>query len=82
MSITVLEFSVFYLPMFSVIIAAVLQKATGYLTMPSEFSTMGFSLLLLDSIFNPLWTTMLSKSKRTKVKPQYNLSSLISSSRY
>ena len=82
MSFTVLEFNVFYLPMFSVIIGAVLQKATGYLTMPSEYSTMGFSLWLLDSIFNPLWTTILSTSKRSKIKPQFTLSSLTSSSRF
>lgn len=66
MSVTVFEFVFFYLPMFAVIMTTVFQRFTRNLTMGNEWSTVGFSLWLLDSVFNPLWTTMLP-TKKSKV---------------
>ena len=59
MSLSVLEFCIFYFPQFCFIVVTVFQRLTGSVTLASEFSTIGCVLWLLDSIINPLWTTML-----------------------
>ena len=69
MSFTVLEFFIFYLPQFCIVMATVYQKATGSLTISNNVTTFGWGLWFLDAIFNPLWTTFISKKKQTDKKP-------------
>ena len=66
MSVTVLEFFLFQLPFTAVVLTTILLKVTGNLTMTTEVSTFAFSLWYIDSIINPLWTTLLTNKKKNK----------------
>ena len=64
MSITVAEFFVFQLPMFGIALTTIFQKnVTGVFTLHSEWVCITFVCWFIDSIINPLWTTLLAKSK-------------------
>ena len=70
MSLTVLEFFIFYMPQFGIVMASLFARVTGSLTFGNEVTTFGWGLWFLDATFNPLWTTFLSKAKRTQVSGQ------------
>ena len=66
MSVTVLEFFVFQWFLSAVILVTIFEKITGNFTTPTYMTAIGFCLLFIDSIMNPLWTTFLSQ-KRNRV---------------
>ena len=70
MSFTVMEFLIFYLPQFIIIIASIYQRLKGSVTLSHEYSTFGCSLWLIDSIINPLWTTFLWKQLKIQSEPR------------
>ena len=64
MSITVLEFNIFQIPFSALTLIVAYQIFQGELTVPHEFATVAFCLLWIDSIINPLWTSLISKSNK------------------
>ena len=66
MSVTVLEFFIFQLPIAAVGLSTISQRLQGKLTMPTEPASICTMLKLFDCIINPLWTTFLSKAKNSQ----------------
>ena len=61
MSLIVLEFNIFQLPLSILVLTVLYQTLTGMVTIPHEFETVGLVFILIDSIINPLWTVFISK---------------------
>ena len=59
MSLTVLEFCIFQLPMSSIIVATYILRFNNSLAMNANVATFTFAFWFIDAIINPLWTTML-----------------------
>ena len=63
MSLTVLEFFIFYMPQFGVVLSTIFCRISGFLTFGNEMTTFCWGLWFLDATFNPLWITILAKSQ-------------------
>ena len=71
MSLTVLEFNIFQLPLSILVLAIIYQTLTGMVTISHEFETVGIAFIIIDSIINPLWTAFISKKpKNNKTSPK------------
>ena len=68
MSFTVLEFFIFYMPQFGIVMATVFSRVTGSLTIDNEVTTIGWGLWFFDATFNPLWTTFLQSKTHQTIK--------------
>ena len=64
MSLTVLEFNIFQVPLTILVLTVLFQTYLGPLSITSEFTTVAFCFLWADSIINPLWTSFISKRDR------------------
>ena len=64
MSLTVIEFVIFQLPMSLMILATIIEKVTNHLTININLLTFNFCLWYFDSIINPLWTVLLTKRRQ------------------
>ena len=64
MSLTVVEFIIFQLPMSFIIIATLFEKKSHNFTIGKNGITIGYVLWCIDSMINPLWTTLLTKSRK------------------
>ena len=67
MSLTVFEFFIFQLPWVIMGLLTFFQKNFGSLTIGTELSTFAMGMWYIDTAINPLWTTFLTKRKRTDV---------------
>ena len=64
MSLTVVEFFLFQLPLSAVVLITIYQRITGVLTLQSFWTSIGFGMWSIDCIINPLWITFLSSKSR------------------
>ena len=67
MSVTVMEFFVFQLPMSAIVLMAIFQTLFGPLVMQTNMTALCLCLWFVDSIINPLWTNLLSKKRNNNV---------------